>query len=193
MVLAITYRAEKGAPLTSEEVDANFRSLEEELAGLAGKALEGEGIGEIAVSDGEMTIRGDRGTNFGTFPLPVPRGRGEWAEDTAYEPLDIVTRDGAGWMCGAAHVSGDFGADAGYWDKIVDRGADAAGVAWLGDWDPGTGYVQGDGVAHGGELYVALAASTGEAPPDPAYWRRLGPAEGEGASAEEALLLSLVF
>lgn len=62
------------------------------------------------------------------------------------------------------------------------------GVNWRGAWDVATEYAERDGVYYNGSSFVALQASTGQAPPDPAtggdsYWlvvARRG-IDGEGA------------
>lgn len=62
------------------------------------------------------------------------------------------------------------------------------GVNWRGAWDVATEYAERDGVYYNGSSFVALQASTGQTPPDPAtggdsYWlvvARRG-IDGEGA------------
>lgn len=68
----------------------------------------------------------------------------------------------------------------------------AGGINWRGDWDAGTAYNQGDGVALGGVLYVAVEPNTGDQPPNTSFWEVTqgaagpqGPAGPTGATGPE--------
>jgi hypothetical protein len=166
-------------PLTPQEADGNFEDLDGRLAQLE-SGLAVEGIGEITVEGDVMTIIGDRGTQYGAFQLPAPlEHAGGWQPESAYGVRDVVGHDGASYYCLQNHTSSaDFDADLadGKWALLADRGEDgdpAQAIAWRGDWDVATAYVQGDGVAHNGKLYVALTATTGSEPPSE-YWEALG-------------------
>lgn len=196
MAVSLTYRALKGSALTADEVDANFQALEDEIGGLQGASLVGEGIGSIVVNFDIMDITGSAGSDFGSHNLPVPHGKGDWISSVNYVALDMVMDDGNGYICKVAHLSGlSFAADLafGYWEKIVSRGDNAVSVNWLGNYDALTNYLQGDGVSYNGDLFVALESILGVAPSDLTKWRRLGPADGGGVSEGAALFLAAIL
>jgi len=193
MTVTLTLRSDKGAPLTAAEVDGNFQSLAEAVAGLEGEALIGEGLESVVVDGFEVTLIGSRGTHFGTLALPMPTPRGAWAEGASYAPLDLVSQGGDGYAALVAHTAGaDFQVDLddGKWALLVARGEPGTAVTWRGAWAAGTAYAQGDGVRHEGDLFVALTADTGTEPPDDAIWRRIGPADQGGVDAGAVLILS---
>ena len=84
--MPITYRAEKGSPLSVEEIDGNFKELETRIKTLEENPEAGEGIGKIQVEGDQMHLMGTFATDFGTFTLPQPKlnMRGKWAQQTPY-------------------------------------------------------------------------------------------------------------
>jgi len=68
--MTIIYRAEKGSPLSIDEIDGNFRALDKRLKSLEDHPERGEGLGKIDLRDNQITFRGTFGTDFGTFPFP---------------------------------------------------------------------------------------------------------------------------
>ncbi len=59
------------------------------------------------------------------------------------------------------------------------------GSAFQGPYDGGTGYTIGQAVSKDGKLYICLADSTGNDPPNPTFWGELqiqGPAGQAGAT-----------
>ncbi len=66
----IIYRTEKGAPLTAEEIDGNFRELVARLKPIEAHLESEEGLGQILVQGDQMTLMGTFGKEFGTFTLP---------------------------------------------------------------------------------------------------------------------------
>lgn len=191
----ITYRSEKGAPLTAAEVDDNFRALDEELQGLMGTALLGESVAHIAVDGDQLLVTGSQGTSFPAVTLPTPQPRGAWQESILYHPLDMVHFEGDGYLCRIPHFSGDFATDLGFdlWVKVVERGQTGEAVNWRGDWQDSTDYDQGDGVTQGEDLYVALAENTDQPPPEAGIWRRIGPAHEEAMGLDAAIFLLPLF
>jgi hypothetical protein len=181
--MSIVLFQDKGAPLTGAEADGNFIDLNDRLASLE-SGLAAEGIGAVEVVGDQMTILGTDGADYGTFTLPAPLTvKGAWATETAYAVRDVVRESGSAYVCVQDHVSETFADDltAGYWVLIAEKGdtGDAATpVSWQGAWDNLTAYVQGDGVSHAGQLYVALTASTGSEPPH-ADWQPLVDALGD--------------
>lgn len=119
----ITYRTQKGAPLTAEEVDGNFKELETRLKVLEDHKEITESIGKITVQGDQMTINGTFGTNFGTFPLPKAafKSRGSWVAQTVYHKLDIVTYEGGLFLCLNDHSSKTWGQEGGFWQEILPK------------------------------------------------------------------------
>lgn len=50
-----------------------------------------------------------------------------------------------------------------------------SGITWAGAWDSGTTYAQGEGVSHGGDLYISLSdGNTNHEPPNATWWVTTG-------------------
>lgn len=56
-------------------------------------------------------------------------------------------------------------------------------IAWMGEWDSGTAYVENDAVSHNGSSYVAVQGSTNVEPGVDANWEDYWMLLAEGASA----------
>ena len=119
--MSITYRSAKGAPLTAEEIDGNFRELETRLKTLETHPEAGEGIGTIQVQGDQMTLIGTFGTDFGTFTLPKPTLilRGIWLPQTLYKKLDLVTYETSLYSCLKDHTSTLWEQDNRFWQEIL--------------------------------------------------------------------------
>ncbi len=115
------YRTDKGAPLTIEEMDDNFRELEDRLKALETHLDSGEGIGKITAHGDALTITGTFGTDFGTFPLPKATltPRGPWASETPYHSLDFVMYNQGVYCCLKDHLSTLWEHDAPLWQEIL--------------------------------------------------------------------------
>ena len=105
--MSLTYRAEKGAPLTIEEMDSNFRELETRLKTLEDFPEHPEGLSKIQLDGDQMTFLGSFGTNFGTFSLPQALFNpcGEWTAQTDYQKGDIVFCKDTLYICNSPHKS----------------------------------------------------------------------------------------
>lgn len=66
--MPLTYRHKKGSPLTAEELDGNFKELEERIQTLENHM--GEILGKIELEGDQLSFIGSHGTNFGTVSLP---------------------------------------------------------------------------------------------------------------------------
>jgi hypothetical protein len=119
--MSIIYRAEKGAPLNSEEIDGNFRELETRLNNLEDHPETAESIGKIEVQGDQMILRGTFGTDFGTFTLPKAalRLQGQWLPQTHYQKLDLVTYDASLYGCLKDHMSTLWKQDESHWQEIL--------------------------------------------------------------------------
>jgi hypothetical protein len=103
----LIYRAKKGSPLTTEEVDGNFRALDIRIEKLETVTPEAEGLASIQVEQGELRFQGSRGTFFGSVSLPKLfwKPRGAWMANTPYLPLDVVSLEDSLFVCKAPHTS----------------------------------------------------------------------------------------
>ena len=92
-----------------------------------------------------------------------------WAGDynaaTEYEMNDIVRYGGNiyVWIFGLKQ-SGIVPTNTTYWAKMVE------GFSFDGVYDANTTYQAGDGVSHGGRVYVAVQSTQGNTPPNSTYW-----------------------
>lgn len=117
----ITYRTEKGAPLTIEEMDGNFKEIEARLKTLETHLESGEGIGKILMQGETITVMGTFGTELGAFPWPkaslTPRGK--WSSQTPYQRLDVVTHNNSVYCCSQDHLSSLWEQDGHAWQEIL--------------------------------------------------------------------------
>ena len=67
--MTLFLRREKGAPLTSEELDGNFETLDERIVSLEESPLQGEGLAEVIEEGDQVRLVGSYGTDFGGFSL----------------------------------------------------------------------------------------------------------------------------
>ncbi|MBY0501449.1 MAG: hypothetical protein K2P93_05550 [Alphaproteobacteria bacterium] len=119
--MSIIYRATKGAPLSADEIDGNFKELEERLTHLEEHPERGEGIGKIQVVNDQMTLIGTFGSDFGTFYLPKASLNpcGSWTSQIPYQKLDLVTYENTLYCCVRDHVSTTWTQDEGAWKDIL--------------------------------------------------------------------------
>lgn len=90
---------------------------------------------------------------------------GDWSGSTTYEPNDIVKYGGNVYVYTyGLKTSGNLPTDSAYWALMIE------GFKFKGVFSVGTQYRVGDGVAHGGKVYVAVLDSTGQTPPNNTYW-----------------------
>lgn len=90
---------------------------------------------------------------------------GDWQSGTVYEPNDVVKYGGNVYVyIYGLKTSGNLPTDTLYWSLMI------AGLKFVGVFNPATSYRIGDGVAHGGKVYIAVADSVGQTPPNATYW-----------------------
>lgn len=94
--MALTFRDVKGAPLTSAEVDENFRTLQDAIDAFV--SADGVGIASITVIGNQMTVHMTDATTQGPFPLPVAAftWREEFVGGTEYDAYDVFTVSDSG-------------------------------------------------------------------------------------------------
>jgi hypothetical protein len=90
---------------------------------------------------------------------------GDWSVSTTYEVNDIVKYGGNVYVySNVARTASNLPTDPAYWALMVE------GFKFRQIYDGATQYRVGDGVAHGGAVYIAIADSQGQTPPNGAYW-----------------------
>ncbi len=90
---------------------------------------------------------------------------GEWNGSTTYESNDIVKYGGNVYVYTyGLKTSGHLPTDTDFWALMVE------GIKFKGAYSTGTAYKVGDGVAHGGKVYIAIADTTGNTPPNISFW-----------------------
>ena len=92
---------------------------------------------------------------------------GQWSNATTYESNDIVKYGGNVYVYTyALKTAGILPTDTAYWALMVE------GFNFLGSFSTTGNYKVGDGVAHGGVVYVAIKDSINITPPNAVYWSR---------------------
>jgi hypothetical protein len=90
---------------------------------------------------------------------------GDWNVATTYEVNDIVKYGGNVYVySNVVRTAANLPTDPAYWVLMVE------GFKFRETWDNTISYRVGDGVAHGGVVYIAVADSQGQTPPNAAYW-----------------------
>lgn len=90
---------------------------------------------------------------------------GDWSGSTTYESNDIVKYGGNVYVYTyGLKTSGNLPTSTTYWALMVE------GFKFKGVFDTAVQYRVGDGVAHGGKVYVAVIDSTGQTPPNTTFW-----------------------
>lgn len=90
---------------------------------------------------------------------------GEWNSSTIYEANDIVKYGGNVYVYTyALKTVGNIPTDTTYWALMVE------GFKFRGIFNTSTTYKVGDGIAHGGKVYIAIQDSTAQTPPNATYW-----------------------
>lgn len=90
---------------------------------------------------------------------------GDWNVATTYEVNDIVKYGGNVYVySNVVRTAGNLPTDPAYWVLMVE------GFKFRESWDNAISYRVGDGVAHGGVVYIAIADSQGQTPPNAIYW-----------------------
>lgn len=118
----ITYRLEKGSPLTVLELDTNFRTLEERILALEDHPATSNI--SIEQQDDVITfkINGDAISPI-VLPKFQPLFKGEWEKNTTYHPGCWTCLSGALYACQTYHTSNDD-FEPNYWQLIFDNKGD---------------------------------------------------------------------
>ena len=90
---------------------------------------------------------------------------GQWLTTTEYEANDVVKYGGNVYVyIYGLKTLGTLPTDTVYWALMVQ------GISFEGVYSPTLPYQIGDGVAHGGKVYIAIKDSTGIATTNTTYW-----------------------
>ncbi len=118
--MTIIYRAQKGAPLTMEEIDGNFKDLDTRLEAIEEHTLEVGGISRILLEGDELVIQGTNHSTLGRVRLPMPQffGRGEWEAQQHYNVYDLIRHEASLYLCLKAHQSASFEQENNYWQVL---------------------------------------------------------------------------
>ncbi|MGB0934832.1 MAG: hypothetical protein ACPGXY_02075 [Alphaproteobacteria bacterium] len=128
--MTITYRGQKGAPLTIEEMDANFRELEEAIEKLRKAPVQAESIQDVRVDEDQLTFIGSQGTQYPAVTMPtVPfKARGRWQATQSYIKHDVVMHETSLFACTKAHTASEnFTRDSKMWQVLLQAPAPEAG------------------------------------------------------------------
>lgn len=121
--MTITYRNLKGAPLSADELDQNFKELHQRLEKLEENILpltQG-GVARITQKGAEILFESASEETLGKVTLPSLRfrPRGFWALQKDYLFYDICFFEGKIYCCKTAHKSSEsFEDDSSKWDII---------------------------------------------------------------------------
>ena len=92
---------------------------------------------------------------------------GQWSNATTYESNDIVKYGGNVYVYTYALKSaGVLPTDTAYWALMV------SGFNFMGTYSTSGTYKVGDGIAHGGVVYVCIKDAVNITPPNTTYWSR---------------------
>ena len=90
---------------------------------------------------------------------------GLWTDSATYELNDVVKYGGNVYVYTYALASqGHLPTEEDYWSLMIE------GIRFVGSYSPTTEYRVGDGVAHGGKVYISIKTGSGFTPPNPVYW-----------------------
>lgn len=105
--MTITLRSQKEAPLTIEELDDNFKELNERLTALEEGKFTVESLEKINIEGQELAFVSTLGKELGRCSLPAPalQGRGNWEEKQNYCQGDVVRFQDRIFLCQQSHTS----------------------------------------------------------------------------------------
>lgn len=90
---------------------------------------------------------------------------GTWSDSTTYELNDVVKYGGNVYVYTYALASqGYLPTNTNYWALMIE------GLKFTGVWDDEVEYRVGDGVAHGGKVYISIKTGSNQVPPNAQYW-----------------------
>jgi len=104
---------------------------------------------------------------------------GLWSDSATYELNDVVKYGGNVYVYTYALSStGNLPTNDNYWSLMIE------GLKFTGVYSPSVEYKVGDGVAHGGKVYISVKTGSGQTPPNAQYWSQFA----DGIQYEGAFL-----
>lgn len=121
--MSLTYRIEKGAPLSAKELDDNFRQLHERIHELENAERI---IHRIELNGEDLLLRDHAGVEISRIKIPVVslNSRGEWRDDVPYARNDLITYLGDVFICLNSHGPSNFNHTD--WQKLFNQGVNNA-------------------------------------------------------------------
>ncbi|TGW15842.1 hypothetical protein EIL50_00515 [bacterium NHP-B] len=103
--MPLIFRDTKGAPLTSQEVDNNFRELDTRITALEQDDFHAETLTSVTTEGEQLIIQGSHGSTF-TLSMPARpfATKGMWQAHTAYEEHDLVQHGASLYRARQAHA-----------------------------------------------------------------------------------------
>ena len=90
---------------------------------------------------------------------------GTYDAATEYEMNDIVKYGGNVYVyANVVKSTGNIPTNNSYWTLMIE------GFKFRAEYDTATQYRVGDGVTHGGKVYICILDTQGNTPPNPTYW-----------------------
>jgi hypothetical protein len=170
--------------------DFAFLSLDGDGASIATAVVFIKASSDAADWSDAILVQGNKGDQ-GEPGLGV--WEGAWITATAYAVDDIVEYQGSSYICVVAHTSGAFATDlaAVKWELVVEKGD--VGIEQRGTYSGATAYVKGDIALYNGSTWIALQATTGNAPPtlpttSNTYWQLLARQGIDGAGTVSSVV-----
>jgi hypothetical protein len=104
---------------------------------------------------------------------------GLWSDSATYELNDVVKYGGNVYVYTYALSStGNLPTNDNYWSLMIE------GLKFTGVYNASVEYKVGDGVAHGGKVYISVKTGSGQTPPNAQYWSQFA----DGIQYEGAFL-----
>ena len=97
--MSIIYWSDKQAPLQPEQVDGNFKYLEEKIEALQAILEQRPSLAGIELKDGHLQFKGSDGSELPPIKLPTWTPRGQWKKETAYFIGDVVYTEKCLYLC----------------------------------------------------------------------------------------------
>ena len=106
--MVLVYRHEKNAPLSHQELDGNFKDLDQRIQYLEEKIEKANILHHIKIEKERIFFLGTQGHVLADIPVPTIKftPRGSWAPQTYYQKFDVVAVPGQTFLCTENHCSG---------------------------------------------------------------------------------------
>lgn len=105
--MSLIYRENKGSPLSVQEIDGNFKFLNQRLELIEnGQVIGVDGIDRIEQDGSTVIFYGTSGAQIGS--VEIPQGlqfRGDWQFSTYYNKGDVISYLNSSYVCVISHNS----------------------------------------------------------------------------------------